>query len=120
MASCICRAHTTAVLPAPAMFSDHHHVPVCCRLGETGTGRRSVPGTEVPNATIEMAVTASSRPMVQPKWEDTSPMKAVSRPIITTEQMKQAQPFQRSTYSGSVGEYDGRRVGAGRQAGRRG
>ena len=51
---------------------------------------------------MEMAVTESSRPIVQPKWEETSPMKAVSRPIITTEQQKQAQPFQRSTYSGPV------------------
>lgn len=55
-----------------------------------------LPGTEVPSATNTTAVTESFRPMVHPKWEARSPMKAVSRPIMRMETMKQAQPFQYS------------------------
>lgn len=56
----------------------------------------SLPGTEVPSATNTTAVTESFRPMVQPKWEARSPMKAVSTPIMMMETMKHAQPFQYS------------------------
>ena len=56
----------------------------------------SLPGTEVPSATNTTAVTESFRPMVQPKWEARSPMKAVSKPIMRMETMKHAQPFQYS------------------------
>lgn len=56
----------------------------------------NVSGTDVPSATNTTAVTESFRPMVQPKWEARSPMKAVSRPIMRMETMKHAQPFQYS------------------------
>ena len=65
----------------------------------------SLPGTEVPSATNTTAVTESFRPMVQPKWEARSPMKAVSRPIMRMETMKHAQPFQYSV-GGDKGEED--------------
>lgn len=55
-----------------------------------------LPGTEVPSATNTTAVTESFRPMVQPKWEARSPMKAVRMPIMRMETMKHAQPFQYS------------------------
>ena len=54
------------------------------------------PGTLVPNATNEMAVTLSFRPMVQPKCDAKSPMNAVKTPMKKMEVEKQAQPPQRS------------------------
>ena len=53
-------------------------------LGEGG----GVPGTLVPRATIEMAVTLSLSWTVQPKWEATSPVTAVSRPMPRIETTK--------------------------------
>lgn len=40
----------------------------------------NIPGTLVPRATKAMAVILSFRPIVQPKWEAMSPIKAVSKP----------------------------------------
>lgn len=53
-----------------------------------------LPGTDVPSATNTTAVTESFKPMVQPKWDARSPMKAVRMPIMRMETTKQAQPFQ--------------------------
>lgn len=44
-----------------------------------------LPGTEVPKATKAMAFTVSFRNMKHPKWEATSPITAVIRPIIKME-----------------------------------
>ena len=56
-----------------------------------------LPGSEVPNATNEMAVMLSLRPMVQPKCEAKSPITAVRIPIMIIETQKQAQPPHIST-----------------------
>lgn len=44
-----------------------------------------VPGKLVPIATIVMAVTESLSPTEHPKWEATSPMMAVIKPIPVRE-----------------------------------
>ena len=54
----------------------------------------SIPGTLVPSATNEMAVIASFSPIVHPKLDARSPMKAVKTPIIAIEIEKQAHPPQ--------------------------
>jgi len=54
----------------------------------------NVSGRLVPRATNEIAVTASFRPIVQPKLDARSPMKAVSTPIPDIDTVKQAQPPQ--------------------------
>ena len=41
-----------------------------------------LPGTLVPRATMQMAVMESLRPIVQPTCEATSPMTAVTKPIM--------------------------------------
>ena len=51
-----------------------------------------LPGTLVPNATNEMAVTASLRPTVQPKLDARSPMNAVRTPIKIMDTQKHHQP----------------------------
>lgn len=68
--------------------------PKASQGGEGPSPQLSLPGTDVPRATNTTAVTESFKPMVQPKWDARSPMKAVSRPIIRMETTKQAQPFQ--------------------------
>lgn len=55
-----------------------------------------LPGTLVPSATIEMAVTESLRLMVQPKWLATSPMSAVKNPIPSMDTTKHDHPPCRS------------------------
>ena len=54
--------------------------------------RVNSPGTLVPMATNEMAVTVSLSPIVQPKLDATSPMIQVRPPIIIMDTVKQAQP----------------------------
>lgn len=54
------------------------------------------PGMEVPRATNTTAVTESLRPIVHPKWEARSPVKAVRTPMSEIDTKKQAQPFQYS------------------------
>lgn len=49
----------------------------------------SPPGTLVPRATMEIAVTLSLRWTVHPKWEAASPITAVNRPIDTMDARKQ-------------------------------
>ena len=51
-----------------------------------------LPGSEVPKATNEIAVTLSLRPTVHPKWEAKSPITAVNIPIMMIETIKHAQP----------------------------
>jgi len=50
------------------------------------------PGTLVPRATKLRAVTLSLRPTVQPKWAATSPITAVSMPMMRMDTVKAAQP----------------------------
>ena len=52
----------------------------------------SLPGTLVPKATNDMAVTASFSPIVQPKLEARSPKNAVNNPMPRIDTTKQAQP----------------------------
>lgn len=47
------------------------------------------PGTLVPSATNTIAVTESLMPSVQPKWDATSPMTAVTIPIAIMDTTKQ-------------------------------
>lgn len=47
------------------------------------------PGTLVPRATNTIAVTESLMPSVQPKWDATSPMTAVTTPIAKMDTTKQ-------------------------------
>jgi hypothetical protein len=54
----------------------------------------NLPGTLVPRATNEMAVIESLSPIVHPKLEARSPIKAVKTPIIAMEKQKHAQPPQ--------------------------
>mmetsp|Transcript_13309 Transcript_13309/g.39688 ORF Transcript_13309/g.39688 Transcript_13309/m.39688 type:complete len:244 (-) Transcript_13309:1189-1920(-) len=49
-------------------------------------------GTEVPRATMEMAVMASSMPSAQPKSSARSPMMIVKKPMPSKENTKQTQP----------------------------
>lgn len=51
-----------------------------------------LPGTLVPKATNEIAVTESSRPMVQPNELARSPINAVRTPIQMIDTQKHAQP----------------------------
>lgn len=53
----------------------------------------NIPGTLVPNATKEIAVTESFIPHVHPKCDAKSPIKAVRTPIIMMAQMKHNHPF---------------------------
>ena len=48
---------------------------------KTRVRKITVPGTEVPRATIPIAVIASFSPIVQPTAEAMSPMKAVTKPM---------------------------------------
>ena len=56
-------------------------VPRATMQMEVFTAVMPLPGTEVPRATMQMAVMESFIPMVQPTWEATSPIRAVTRPI---------------------------------------
>lgn len=53
-----------------------------------------LPGKLVPRATKEIAVTESFNPIVQPKDDAKSFIRAVNTPIITIEQVKHNQPPQ--------------------------
>ena len=55
-----------------------------------------LPGTLVPKATKEIAVTLSSRPMVQPKELARSPITAVKTPTHNIDITKQAHPPHKS------------------------
>lgn len=52
----------------------------------------SLPGILVPRATKIMAVTESLMPSVQPKWDATSPMMAVTTPMQKMDTTKQRYP----------------------------
>lgn len=55
-------------------------------------GLFTLPGILVPKATNTMAVTASAKPIVQPKCDAISPMKAVRMPITNMHTVKHGQP----------------------------
>lgn len=54
--------------------------------------RTYLPGTLVPSATNTTAVTESLMPKVQPKWDATSPMIAVTTPIQNMDTTKHKYP----------------------------
>lgn len=51
-----------------------------------------LPGTEVPKATKAIALTVSFKKMKHPKWEATSPITAVIRPIVKMDTVKVMYP----------------------------
>lgn len=89
--SCACERKGVGVCSNEVYLSEE------CRARASGRLSTCVlPGTLVPSATIDMAVTESLRLMVQPKWLAMSPMSAVKNPMPSMDTTKHDQPPCRS------------------------
>lgn len=78
----------TALLPVTFPIEESAYLSFCAAILLA-----NVSGTDVPNATKEIAVTESLRPIVHPKCDARSLINAVKTPITKMDTKKHAQPF---------------------------